>query len=153
MTSISLSPFTLAQRFVGLAEVPGATHNPAIVAMLQLDDKSVRDDETAWCSAFVNYVAWLLGCPRSRSLAARSWLRIGIPIGLADARSGFDVIVLTRGAHAPGPTVLDAPGHVGFFVSLSHGPDRVRVLGGNQSDKVGFEDFAIDRVLGVRRLT
>lgn len=147
-----MTPYTLARRFEGLAETPGAVHNPAVLAMLQLVDHSVHDDETPWCSAFVNYCAWLLDVPRSKSLAARSWLRIGNPISLNQARPGFDVVVLKRGDNAPGPDVLEAPGHVGFFAGLLHTPDRVVVYGGNQGDKVCSLTFPTERVLGVRRL-
>jgi uncharacterized protein (TIGR02594 family) len=150
---VYLTPFTLAQRFEGVAEIPGAVHNPAVVSMLQLVDHSVHDDETPWCSAFVNWVMWLLDGPRSKSLAARSWLSIGYPIPLTEATPGRDVVILKRGANAPGPTVLAAPGHVGFFAGLLYAPDRVRVLGGNQGDKVCFEEFPLERVLGVRRLS
>lgn len=149
---VYITPYTLAQRFDGLAEVPGAVHNPAVLAMLQLVDRSVHDDETPWCSAFVNWVMWLVDGPRSKSLAARSWLAVGYPIPLTEATPARDVVILKRGANAPGPTVVDAPGHVGFFAGLAHAPDRVRVLGGNQGDKVCYEEFPIDRVLGVRRL-
>jgi uncharacterized protein (TIGR02594 family) len=147
-----ITPFTLAQRFTGLAETPGAVHNPAILGMLQLVDRSVHDDETPWCSAFVNYVAWLLDAPRSKSLAARSWLRVGAPVALNQARPGYDVVVLSRGANAPGADVLAAPGHVGFFAGYSPPTQMVRVLGGNQSDQVCSELFPVSRVLGVRRL-
>lgn len=148
-----ISPYMLAQRFDGLRETPGAVHNPAVLTMLQLIDRSVHDDETPWCSAFVHYVAWLLGAPRAKSLAARSWLRVGVPVLLNEARAGFDIVVLKRGTNAPGPEVLDAPGHVGFFVQFKHAPDRVTVFGGNQADHVCAEDFPADQVLGVRRLT
>jgi uncharacterized protein (TIGR02594 family) len=148
-----LSPYTLALRFEGLRETPGAVHNPAVLTMLQLVDRSVRDDETPWCSAFVNYIAWILQAPRSKSLAARSWLTVGRPVPLNEARAGFDIVVLKRTANAPGPEVLAAPGHVGFFVELFYAPNRVRVFGGNQADHVCAEDFTIDRVLGVRRLS
>jgi uncharacterized protein (TIGR02594 family) len=147
-----VTPYSLAQRFEGLAEIPGAVHNPAVLAMLQLVDHSVHDDETPWCSAFVNWVMWLLDGPRSKSLAARSWLSVGYPIALTEATAARDVVILKRGTNAPGPLVLDAPGHVGFFAGLFHAPDRVRVLGGNQGDKVCFEEFPIGSVLGVRRL-
>jgi hypothetical protein len=58
-----ITPYTLALRFEGLAELPGAVHNPAVLTMLQLVDPSVHDDETPWCSAFVNWVMWLLDGP------------------------------------------------------------------------------------------
>ena len=149
---IAFTPLDVAQRFIGLAEAPGHLHNPAIVAMLELVDRRIRADETPWCAAFVNYIAWLFNLPRANSLAARAWLNVGATVSLMDARPGYDVVVLSRGEWAPPATVLNAPGHVGFFAGLFYAPDRVRVLGGNQRDQVSFQDFPIDRVLGVRRL-
>jgi hypothetical protein len=83
----------------------------------------------------VNYVAWLLRLPRSKGLRARSWLAVGEPIALEEAESGYDVVVLKRGAgEQPGPEVMDAPGHVGFFAGVE-GQD-VLLLGGNPGDSV-----------------
>lgn len=147
-----VTPFTVALRFVGLRETPGIVHSPAIVSMLQLVDRSVRDDETPWCSAFVNYIAWLLGLPRSNSLAARSWLRVGEEIPLSAARAGSDVVILRRGDSTAPASVIAAPGHVGFFVSWDQAAHKVRVLGGNQGNAVTMADFEEARVLGVRRL-
>lgn len=146
--------FDLAQRFVGLREVQGPLSNAHILAMLRLDATWVEGDDVAWCSAFANYVAWLLRLPRSKSLAARSWLKVGTPIALLDARPRFDVVVLKRGSgEQPGPDVTDAPGHVGFFAGLE-GERRsvVLVLGGNQGDEVTVAPYPVERVLGVRRL-
>jgi uncharacterized protein (TIGR02594 family) len=149
---MNITAYQLATRFEGLRETPGAVHNPAVLAMLQLVDRSVHADETPWCSAFVHYVTWLLNVPRSRSLAARSWLTVGKAVSLLEAEQGWDVVVLTRGENAPPATVLQAPGHVGFYVGTVGNPTRVRVLGGNQSNSVTYEDFPAARVLGVRRL-
>ena len=143
--------FDLAQRFVGVREVPGAASNPLLLAMLRLDAPWCDDDVVPWCSAFVNGVAWLLRLPRSKSLSARSWLAVGRAVELSRAAPGWDVVVLTRGQGAqPGPDVLRAPGHVGFFAGVQDG--RVLVLGGNQSDAVSIAAFDASRVLGVRRL-
>lgn len=152
---MQISAYEIAQRFVGVEEADGPTTDPQILTMLRLDAKWVEDDETPWCSAFCNYIAWLLRLPRSKSLAARSWLSVGIPISIQEAIAGFDVVVLTRGAPPqPGPEVLRAPGHVGFFASFefdSNG-DRVWLLGGNQGDAVSVAPFDAGRILGVRRL-
>lgn len=149
---VAATPFMVAQRFVGLQEVVGAVHNPAVVAMLQLVDPGVKDDETAWCSAFANYCCWILGVKRSRSLSARSWLKVGFPVGLKQAAPGFHVVVLKRGGgNQPGPEVLAAPGHVGFFHSRDP-QGRVGVLAGNQGNAVSVAYFEADRVLGVRDL-
>ena len=148
---MQISAYEIAQRFVGVEEADGPTTDPQILAMLRLDAKWVEDDETPWCSAFCNYIAWLLRLPRSKSLAARSWLRVGIPITIEEAIVGFDVVVLTRGTPPqPGPEVLRAPGHVGFFASLEF--NRVWLLGGNQGDTVSVAPYDAGRVLGVRRL-
>lgn len=138
-----ITPFDVAGQFMGLKEIPGGLHNPAVVAMLQLDAKWVKDDETPWCSAFVNAVCFLLGLPRSRSLAARSWLSVGETVPLAHALVGFDVVVLTRGSNP-------ASGHVGFYAG--HTPNVVHLLGGNQGNAVTIQSFSVSRLLSVRRL-
>lgn len=165
---MQITAFDLAQRFVGLREIAGPVSNAHILAMLRLDNTWIEGDEVAWCSAFVNYVCWLLRLPRSKSLAARSWLGVGMSIALENAKPGYDVVVLKRGVgEQPGPEILAAPGHVGFFAGLEgagsiritgdvlfNSPDtrRVMILGGNQGDQVSVVPFPVARVLGVRRL-
>lgn len=149
---LPITCYDIAQRFIGIREVPGALANPAILAMLKLDEAWPTDDETPWCSAFANYVAWLLRLPRSKSLAARSWLAIGRPVDLDEAEPENDVVVLARGdGEQPGPEVIRAPGHVGFFAGFESG--NVLLLAGNQGDAVSVARFPAERVLGVRRLT
>lgn len=149
--SISITAFEVAQRFVGVKEIPGRDNNNQVLAMLKLDDPWPAGDEVPWCSAFVNYIAWLLRLPRSKSLRARSWLTIGYSVELADAEVGFDVVVLKRnGDDQPGPEVLDAVGHVGFFAGTE--ADQILVLGGNQSDSVKVSPYPEYRLLGIRRL-
>ena len=149
---IQVTPFQIAARFMGLRETPGVVSNPAVVAMLKLDSPWVDDDETAWCSAFVNYVAWLLECHRSKSLSARSWLNIGSPVtDFSKAWQGFHVVILSRGpGQQPGPHVLKAPGHVGFFAGWD--ASDVRLLGGNQGDAVSIAAFPKSRILGIREI-
>jgi uncharacterized protein (TIGR02594 family) len=157
---MDVTAYEIAERFIGIEEAEGMTAEPTILSMLRLDAQWVEDDETPWCSAFVNYVCWLLRLPRSKSLAARSWLSVGMAIKLSEARRGFDLVILSRGKEPqPGPEVQKAPGHVGFFSGLDHahavddgGPKRLWLLGGNQSDTVCVAPFDGARVLGVRRL-
>ena len=143
------SPYALAQRYVGLEEVPGIAANPTILKMLQLDQKWPKDDAVPWCSAFLNYVCWQLRLPRSKSLAARSWLGVGTPVKLSDARAGYDVVVINRNG-SPDPST-PGPGHVGFFAGIED--QFVLLLGGNQGDKVSLARFPVSSVLGVRRLS
>ena len=148
---MKITAYDLAQRFVGIKEVPGSVANPQILAMLKLDNKWPEDDSVPWCAAFMNYVAWLLRIPRSKSLRARSWLLVGDPIELKDAVPGFDVVILKRGGpNQPGPQVIKAKGHVGWFAGIDD--TYVLILGGNQSDSVSITRYHISRILGVRRL-
>lgn len=142
--------FAIAERFTGSTEVDGSVSNPQILAMLKLDAEWPGDDEVPWCSAFVNYVAWLARCPRSKDLRARSWLRVGIGITIDQAEPG-DVVVLKRGVGVqPGPDVYDAPGHVGFYAGQTG--ELVEVLGGNQSNSVKISRYVQTNILSIRRI-
>lgn len=148
---MTITAYSLAERFIGTTEVPGVASNPLVLAMLRLDAQWPSGDDVPWCSGFANFVAWLLRLPRSKSLTARSWLMVGTPVPLSAARPGFDVVILKRGGgNQPGPEVLDAAGHVGFFAGIEG--KFVLVLGGNQGDRVSIERFPAASVLGVRRL-
>lgn len=137
--------YDLAQRFVGeIRELPGVQHHPFIQwAHMLCGLGADQPDETPWCSAFVNAIAWTLQLPRSKSAAARSWLNVGLVIELRMAMPGNDIVILKRGTNP-------AQGHVGFFAGLQG--DRVHLLGGNQGDAVTIAAFPIGDVIGVRRL-
>ncbi len=151
MKPLRLTAYDLAQRFVGIKEVPGKQSDPRILSMLRLDQKWPEDDKVPWCSAFTNYIAWLLRLPRSKNLRARSWLLVGYPVSLQSAEIGFDVVILKRGVgEQPGPEVIDASGHVGFFAGIEG--NSVIILGGNQSDSVSLSHYPISRILGIRKL-
>lgn len=148
-----MTAYDLAQRFAGeIKELPGAEQHPFIQwCHLLVGLGANQPDETAWCSSFANAVAWMLRLPRSKSAAARSWLLVGQAITLAQASPGFDVVVLKRGTGLqPGPDVIAAQGHVGFYAG--HIGDLVHVLGGNQSNAVTQQAFPTAQVLGFRRL-
>lgn len=144
-----VTPYFIAERFIGVAEWEGSLDNPLIMAMLKLDTSWPQHDEVSWCSAFVNFPFWMLRLSRSKSLMARSWLSVGIPIDVHDAKPGYDVVVFNRGGsnrpEDPGP------GHVGFFSALLEG-SYIYTLGGNQDNKVGLSKFPLKSLLGVRRI-
>lgn len=153
MRRIEISAFELAQRYIGTKEVPGGADNPTVMSWLKLDNSWPDHDEVPNCSAFVNYIAWLLRLPRSKSLAARSWLGVGEAIDVTVAEPGFDVVVFKRGADPqPGPEVLNAPGHVGWYAGREADNGRILVLGANQNDSVNVAPFVAFKVLGIRRL-
>jgi uncharacterized protein (TIGR02594 family) len=147
-----MTAFELASRYVGIHELASGDH-PLIQWWLSLCGMPTDvKDETPWCSAFANGIAWELRLPRSKSAAARSWLAVGEVIGLEQARPENDVVILKRGqGQQPGPEVVRAQGHVGFFAG-THG-DYVMVLAGNQGDAVSVKPFSVGLVLGVRRLS
>ena len=146
------SPYELAERFIGTQEVNGQLDNPQVMAWLTTDNTWPEHDEVPWCSGFVNWVCKIMRAPRSKSLMARSWLGVGRPIRLEEARAGWDVCIFSRGGeNEPGPDVLDAPGHVAFFSALGD-EKMVFVLGGNQGNKVSVSRYERRRLLGVRRV-
>ena len=146
-----VTAFTLAERFIGTKEVGGQVDNPLILAMLKLDNEWPENDEVPWCSAFANYICWLIRLPRSKDLRARSWLNVGKGISLDEAEPGYDIVILKRGTgDQPGPEVIKAPGHVGFYAGRMG--DFIEVLGGNQGDTVKISRYPKSRLLGVRRL-
>lgn len=152
---MNITAFDIAQRFIGTKEVAGGIDNPMVMAMLKLDNDWPENDEVPWCSAFANYVCWLLRLPRSKSLRARSWLLIGKALAdyKKDAQPGYDIVILKRGkGEQPGPDVIEAPGHVGFFAGWVPGGELVEVVGGNQGDQVKMSRYKISDILGVRRL-
>lgn len=139
-----------ASQYLGMSEVPGHQANPAILAMLKLDARWPTDDAVPWCAGFANWVAHNMGLERTKSLRARSWLRVGVEVD-ADKANGNTVVIFQRGrGKQPGPDVLNAPGHVAFFSHIEDG--KVWVVGGNQGDKVSLKAYPLSRVLGYRRL-
>lgn len=123
----------------GVDEVPGPEgHNPRIVEYHQATSLKATDDETPWCSAFVNWCMLKAGVPRTNSAAARSWLRWGQNL---DAPRTGCVVVFSRLSNP-------SSGHVAFFEQTRG--DRVLVLGGNQSNQVNISSYPATRLLGYR---
>lgn len=145
-----MTAYELAQRYVGITEIAGNASHPLVQWWLSLCEMGIAEpDSTPWCSAFANGIAWELRLPRSKSARARSWLLVGTPIALVDAKVGYDVVILNRGG-IRSAEVINSPGHVGFYAGIE--ADRVLVLGGNQGDAVSIARFPAADVLGVRRL-
>lgn len=129
----------LREMNTGVDEIVGAeAHHPRIVEYHQACTLKATDDETPWCSAFVNWCMLKGGQTRTESALARSWLNWGVP--LEEPRKGC-IVVFSR---PPKPT----SGHVAFFEEKRG--DRIFVLGGNQSNQVNISSYPEDRVLGYR---
>jgi uncharacterized protein (TIGR02594 family) len=104
-------------------------------------DQSKFKDETAWCSAFANWVAKQAGYESSSQLTARSWLSVGT--STSNPESG-DLVVLWR--EHPNSW----KGHVGFLIKETK--RYVYLLGGNQGNSVSIKAYPKNRVLDFRKL-
>ena len=126
----------------GTREVPGTgAHNPEVVKYFQQAGfPTVRDDETSWCSAFMNWCQMKAGIKGTGSLSARSWLNWGRPV--VEPELG-DIVVFWR----RDPKGWE--GHVGFYIKRDG--THVWVLGGNQSNEVNIQKYPGTELLGYRR--
>lgn len=128
----------IALREVGVKEYAGAADNPRILEYLSSTNLRPADrshDETFWCSAFVNWCVEKAGYEGTDSAWARSWMNWGKE--LARPRRGC-IAVFKR----------DQGGHVGFYLGKTS--DKIRVLGGNQSDQVRVSNYGTSMLLGYR---
>ena len=87
-----ISMFLLAMEFYGLREIAGKEDNPTIVNWFRdIGHSWVKDDEVAWCSCFINWLAWKLDLEASGKLDARSWLKVGTEVTTPEIG---DVVIL-----------------------------------------------------------
>lgn len=137
-----------AQSYLGLREISGSEHEPGVVEFFADSGNAwVKDDETAWCGAFVGAVFARIGRPdirppgeKANALRARAWLNVGTPVGTP--RLG-DLVIFWRGSKG------GASGHVGFY--MGEEGNNILVLGGNQSNRVQISKYSNSRLLGYRR--
>lgn len=126
----------------GNQEWVGITHNPSIIKYFhEIGHEWVDDDEMAWCSAFVNWVAMKANYYYNSKLNARSWLDEGLEILYPELG---DIVILWR------INKSSIYGHVGFYINSDK--NYVWILGGNQSNQVSISKYPKSQVLGYRRL-
>lgn len=142
-----ITPFTILQQLVGTKELKGGqANNPLILAMIACcDETAAINDEVPWCSACINFIAKLSNTPRSKSLAAKSWLKVGHVIPNAELTIGWDVVILNR-------TSNPALGHVGLFAGWAEKSTEFWLLAGNQSNSISLQKFNTSEIEGCRRL-
>lgn len=143
------SMWLTASKFIGLTEIPGERHNPQILTFFKdIGHNWVQTDETAWCSAFINYIALKCDCKMSGELTARSWLKdIGEVVKTPQLGDG---VVFWRG------TVDDGGGPDGWkgHITLWGGENKKHIwgLGGNQNGQVNLSTYPQYRKLAYIRL-
>ncbi|MCE3608297.1 TIGR02594 family protein [Massilia sp. P8910] len=142
------SPYAVAQAelALGVREIPGAGNNPRIVLYHSTTEGGGAPDQTAWCSSFVNYCVEQAGLTGTNSKRARSWHDDHWGQEVTDDPRTGDIVVWQRQS----PT--DNGGHVGFFVEKINN-DVIRVLGGNQGQRVKMSDYPVDGTLGSTKYT
>lgn len=138
-----MSAYELAKAEIGTVEWAKG-NNPKVVAYFKdAGHPQVKDDETAWCAAFVGAMLKRAGVRGTGKLTARSYLDWGVPVERGRAEEG-DIVVLRRGTSS-------WQGHVGFFVKDNG--KTITILGGNQSNAVNRKPYRVDKgqLLGIRR--
>lgn len=128
----------LAEKELGQKEIYGRKHNIRIVDYGESVNLEIDDDETPWCSTFVNFVLMKSGYTGTRSAAARSFLNWGQ--GIEEPKIGA-IMVFKRGNS-------DWQGHVGFYTGETK--NYYRILGGNQGNSVSIAKYAKKDLLGIR---
>lgn len=134
-----------ARRYLGVTEVAGPRSNPTILGWAKrLGAKalgmSYTDDDTPWCGLFVGAMlsATLPKEPLPAILVrAAEWMKAGVPIAIPTYGA---IAVFTRAGG----------GHVGFVVGRSADGKLLRILGGNQSNRVSETWISADRLTGFR---
>lgn len=133
--------FLIAEKEIGVKEIAGNKHNPRILEYHQATQLKATADEVSWCAAFVNWCLKQSGELGTLRADARSFLGWGIET--KTPRKG-DIVVFWRGKKS------GWQGHVAFFIEENS--DAVKVLGGNQNNKVCYMWYPKSQVLGYRRL-
>ncbi|MDH7444689.1 TIGR02594 family protein [Aquimarina sp. 2201CG14-23] len=127
----------------GIKEIKGINDNPEVLKYFDeigFDGKKMKD-ETAWCSAFVNWCCKVTGYEFTGKLNARSWLNVGINVELP---AQGDIVILWR------ENPKSWKGHVGFFVRETNG--FVYILGGNQNNQVSVRAYPKKKLIQYKRL-
>jgi uncharacterized protein (TIGR02594 family) len=130
---------------LGTEEIVGEKHNPQVLKYASdTNIKGITTDEIAWCSTFVNWVAWKSGLQYSGKANARSWLNVGTKVTIPEPG---DIVVFWR------ESPQSWKGHVGIFMGFSFDKKRVYCLGGNQGNRVSVSAYRLDTVLSFQRLS
>ena len=105
----------------GQEESFGETHNQRILEYFgAVTNISATTDETAWCSAFVNWTLAQVGITGTSHAKANSFWNWGVALD----QPAYGAIGVYKGQH------------VGFLVGESNG--KAHLLGGNQGNKVNI---------------
>lgn len=119
----------IARKELGQREIAGHEDNPVILSYHASTTLKATNDETPWCSSFVNWCLKQVGIKGTNSAAAVSWLHWGTPAG--PVPGAIVVICNSKGTDRSFST---SGAHVGFLIGET--ATHYRLLGGNQSNSV-----------------
>jgi uncharacterized protein (TIGR02594 family) len=123
----------VAESQLGTKEIKGKKHNPVVLQYHATTTLKATDDETPWCSSFVNWVMQQSGRQGTNSAMALSWKSWGQKLTKPAYGS---IAVFDWGGNK---------GHVGFIVGKSG--DNLIILGGNQKNEVNKTSFSANKVI------
>lgn len=136
----SYSPvwLTVAEREFGVSRVLGPRHNVRILEYQHHTTLNASDDETPWCSSFMNFCVDVAGLAGTHSAAAASWLHWGRS---TEYRYGAVAVFSRVGGN-----------HVTLAVWVDVKHRQVYCLGGNQTaaSKVCVSAEPLSRLIGYR---
>ena len=140
MDEIILKPtyLIIAEAEVGQHEIKNG-ENERIVAYHATTTLKATDDETPWCSSFVNWCVTQAGFKGTNNALAKSWLKWGVELAKPDL--GCICVIKQHKAESDNSTGTSTGYHVAFWLGEVDG--RVKLLGGNQSDQVKISTFGL----------
>ena len=124
-------------------------HNARIIEYHATTTLAAKTDEIPWCSSFVNWVIIQSAYKGTNNALAKSWLDWGAKV-ITPIQG--DIVILKKKKTGSDKITGSSTGyHVAFFDSKS--ATHIRLLGGNQRDRVKYSTFNLSRyeVLGYRR--
>lgn len=131
-----------ALNYYSESSIIGEKNNPVILNFYKESlNPQIKNDDVAWCAAFVNAILHECGLPQTGKLNARSFLELGQET--SEPVLG-DIVILWRIAKD------SVYGHVGFFVKKHD--NLIYILGGNQDNEVKIKGYDEKFLLGYRTI-
>ena len=128
---VDVSWMQIAEKEIGVTEVPGVKHNPRVVEFHQATSLRAKDDEISWCAAFTCWVLQQAGYKSTKSAWARDFEKYGMRVSKPEygCIMGFE-------RNGPG-----GDSHVAFYTGRED-QNYYYVLGGNQDNQVKVKGYA-----------
>ncbi len=134
----------IAIQELGVFEHEDPGENPRIVEYLHtcnnISKAKKLSDETAWCSAFINWVMIQAGFEGTDSATAQHWKDWTNGIYVSNPQKG-DIVVFKRATNKEN-IKNTVSGHVGFYIEEKE--NEILVLGGNQNNAVNKSYYPMD---------